>query len=145
MRVYLAGPCDSEHRTLMMQYAKALEARGYEVYKPWELKIPNAWDYSQEDWAALVFKADIEAINNCDVMFLVSVGRIGSAGTNWEQGYAYGIGKEVWVAQVTNEQTSLMTFCGCTGFINADIWKPDDAVVFFDKKITYGLCSTTLT
>ena len=145
MRLYIAGPCDTEHRTLMVRAAKALEERGYEVYKPWELKIPGAWDYSQEDWSKLVYQADVDAINNCDIMLVISVGRISSAGTSWEQGYAFGRDKEVWVIQVNEEQTSLMTFNGCTGFINGGHWQIEDAIELFDKRIAAGYCYTTLT
>lgn len=120
MKIYLAGPCDSENRSMMVNVAK--ELRNYdssiEVYCPFELKIENAWDYSQEEWAQMVFDKDIEAINNCDAMIMISLGRISSAGTNWEQGYAYAKGKQIIVFQITDVPTSLMTYCGCTYFIN---------------------------
>ena len=48
---YLAGPCDTENRTSMVQIAKFLREKGAELYCPWELKIEDAWDYSQEEWA----------------------------------------------------------------------------------------------
>ena len=32
---------------------------------------------------------DIMEIESCDLMISISPGRIGTAGTNWEQGYAY--------------------------------------------------------
>ena len=38
-----------------------------------------------------------------------------------EQGYAYGIGKPCHVFQITEEQTSLMTYCGCTSFTNTTL------------------------
>jgi len=120
MRIYLAGPCDSENRSMMVQIAK--EIRNYssniELYCPFELKIENAWDYPQEEWAQMVFDKDVEAIDNCDIMILISLGRISSAGTNWEQGYAYAKGKKIIVFQITDTPTSLMTYCGCKYFIN---------------------------
>jgi len=115
---YLAGPCDTEHRTFMTQIAKYLREKGAEIYCPWELKIENAWDYSQEDWARLVFEADIAAINACEAIIMISEGRKSTAGVNWENGYAYAIGKPVHIIQITEEPTSLMTYCGCTSFIN---------------------------
>jgi len=120
MNIYLAGPCDSENRSMMVKIAK--ELRNYdsniEVYCPFELKIENAWDYPQEEWAQMVFDKDIKAIDDCDVMFMISLGRISSAGTNWEQGYAYARGKQVIVFQITEVPTSLMTYCGCKFFLN---------------------------
>ena len=120
MKVYLAGPCDTDHRTMMVSAARGLRNLKYEVYCPWELKIEDAWSYPQEEWARMVFDADVAAINEADAIIMISVGRNSTAGTNWEQGYAYALNKPIYVIQVTNENTSLMTFCGCTMFINGD-------------------------
>lgn len=38
-QIYLGGPCDSEHRTLMVRAAEALRNIGHDVYCPFELKI----------------------------------------------------------------------------------------------------------
>jgi len=122
MKIYLAGPCDSENRTLMMNIAQKIRTSVYddiELYCPFELKIENAWDYTQEVWAEKVFNADIAVIKECDAMILITPGRISSAGTNWEQGYAYALGKKVYVLQITDASTSLMTYCGCNYFANA--------------------------
>lgn len=121
MRIYLAGPCDSENRSMMVQIAK--EIRNYdsniELYCPFELKIENAWDYSQEEWGKRVFDKDIAAINDCDAMIMISLGRISSAGTNFENGYAFALGKKIVVLQITESPTSLMTYCGCNYFLNS--------------------------
>lgn len=117
-KIYLAGSCSKEERGRMEEVAAALREKGYEVYCPFELKIPNAWDYSQETWARKVFDADVAAIDDCDFMVMISKGRMSSAGTNWEQGYAYAKNKPIFVFQYTNYETSLMTYCGCTRFIN---------------------------
>ena len=119
MKIYLAGSCGSTERTQMVQIAAYLRSYGHEVFCPFELKIPNAWDMSQEAWSKIVFDKDIEAIDNSDVMVSISVGRISTAGTNWEQGYAYAKGKLVYVFQITEEKTSLMTYCGSTVFVNS--------------------------
>lgn len=39
MEIYLGGPCDSEHRTLMVHVAEILRDMGHDVYCPFELKI----------------------------------------------------------------------------------------------------------
>ena len=117
-KIYLDGDCSSENRTLMVRIGKYLREQGFEVYCPFELQIENAWDLTQEDWAEAVFYADKTAIEKCDFFFMISKGRISSAGTNWEQGFAKGIGKKVFVFQITHAPTSLMTFCGCNYFYN---------------------------
>ena len=120
MKIYLAGPCDSENRSLMVTAAKLLRKYKLEVYCPFELKIKNAWDYPQEEWAQKVFEADVKAINECDCMLYISRGRMSSAGSNWEQGYAYALKKRIVVLQIEDVPTSLMTFCGCDLFFNID-------------------------
>lgn len=118
--IYLAGNCSSEKRTMMVNIAKILRLNGYTVYCPFELTIEDAWSYSQEDWAQKVFDADLSAINKSDIFIMVTPGRESTAGTNWEQGYAYAQNKRIIVVQYTEEPTSLMTYCACNTFICTD-------------------------
>lgn len=144
--IYLAGSCSSEERTLMVNIAKFLRDNGKELYCPFELKIPDAWDYSQEDWARKVFEADKDAIDKADIFLMITPGRIGSAGTNWEQGYAFATGKRIIVIQYTNHPTSLMTYCGCNTFINTSKQNLfNDILTALDGDDVIGKCSTTLT
>lgn len=46
----------------MQAIASKLRKKGHEVYCPFELQIPNAWDMSQEEWTKKVFDADIRAL-----------------------------------------------------------------------------------
>lgn len=133
-KIYLCGPCDSEHRTLMTRAAKTLRNMRHEVYCPFELKIKNAWDYSQEDWAQMVFTADLAAMNDCDYAIVISLGRISSAGTNWECGYLYAHNIPVYVFQITDSSTSLMTFCGAKYFIaTSESDLTDDLEIFIPR------------
>ena len=151
MKIYLAGPCDSENRTVMVNIAKFLtEKFKHEVYCPFNLKIENAWDYSQEEWANMVFDADINAINGSNAVIVISLGRISSAGTNWEQGYAYARKIPVYVVQITDDPTSLMTYCGCKGFINCNKEGIEQALTTIDSWIAWDIsmhprCKTVLT
>ena len=54
-------------------------------------------------------------------MLVISMGRNSTAGTNWEQGYAFGLHKPIAVLQITDAPTSIMTFWGCDYFKNTDI------------------------
>lgn len=139
MKIYLAGSCGIERRTAMQKIASTLRHEGYEVYCPFELKIENAWDYSQEDWAQMVFDADVAAIDACDCVVLLSPGRVSTAGTNWEQGYAYAKGKPVYVFQYTKEPASLMTYCGCANFygvydVDEDLHAIITTIINHDRK-----------
>ena len=151
-KIYLCGPCDSENRTMMVGIAKTLKELKYEVYCPWELKIENAWDYSQEVWAQKVFDTDVTAIRNCDIVIMISHGRASTAGTNWEQGFAYALDKPIYVFQITSEPTSLMTYCGCTEFWNTnkyDVANQIKKVMYYIKEngiiSTNKWCKTVLT
>lgn len=119
--IYLSGSCSSEHRTLMQGISKSLRESGYEVYCPFEYKVEDAWNYSQEDWADLVFMEDIKALDKCSVFLLISPGRNSTAGSNFEQGYAYAKGKTVIVVQYTKNNTSIMTYSGCHVFKNSNL------------------------
>lgn len=111
--IYLAAPFQTkEKRTNAIKAKKILENKGLKVYAPWEIKIENAWDYDEETWAYMVFKNDEKAIKECEFMVMLSYGRISSAGTNWECGFAYGINKKVLVVEMTNKQMSLMVVNG---------------------------------
>ena len=147
-KIYLAGSCSSEQRTLMQKVASKLrENERFEVYCPFELKIPNAWDMCQEDWAYRVFLKDIEAINKCDIFLMITPGRASSAGTNWEQGYAYAKNKYIIVVQYTNDNTSLMTYSSADIFLNSSkVDLVDDVVAALKFGINQeGNCYTTLT
>lgn len=121
-KIYLAGPCDTDNRTMMWKIATLLsEDNEFEVYCPWTYKVPDAWTYSQEDWAAFVFSQDIVKIQECDVFLMISVGRQSTAGTNWEQGYAWGLGKDTIVIQINDKPASLMTYHGCDMYINTNM------------------------
>lgn len=121
IKIYLCGSCSSDNRTVMIKAFNYLKKYfpDSEIYTPFTLKIENAWDLTQEKWSEEVFNKDIKELNNCDLFIHISFGRISSAGSNWEQGYAYALGKKIFVLQVTDNDTSLMTYCGCYNFYNA--------------------------
>lgn len=144
--IYLAGSCSSEQRTIMKSAANALTKIDKEVYCPFNLKIEDAWDYSQEAWANLVFQKDLEMLDKADTIVVISPGRISSAGSNWEQGYAYAKGKRIIVIQYTNEKTSLMTYSGSTLFVNSTLEDLEkDLIKAVEDKYIKGKCSTILT
>lgn len=150
-KVYLAGPCDSENRTLMTKVAKVLRERGdMEVYCPFELKIENAWDMSQEEWAKRVFASDLMKLFSTDLFIMISTGRESTAGTNWEQGFAFAQNKLIYVFQITDKPTSLMTYCGSDRFFNIenefDLYRGLGSFPFNpDVSLKKGFCSTVLT
>lgn len=112
MKIYLATPFLQERRSDMDKAKTILREQGHDVYVPVENFIPNAWDYPNDEWGLMVFTSDVKAIDNCDVLVLLSYGRLGTAGCNWEAGYAFGKGKKVIVVEMTDEVMSLMVANG---------------------------------
>lgn len=112
MKIYLASPISQERRQDMHMAKEILRNAGHDVYAPLEHFIPNAWDYPNDEWGLMVFTSDINAIDRCDVLVLISYGRMGTAGSNWEAGYAFAKGKKVIVVEMTDAVMSLMVANG---------------------------------
>jgi len=118
-----------ERKAIMQQFESNLIERGFIVYNPSKLKIPNAWDYSMWDWGQLVFEADYKELNNCDLVVFISYGKENNAGSAWEVGYAYA--KNIPIIMVSmdkNSPESLMLLhsaraclAGFEEFINYDL------------------------
>lgn len=85
-----------------------LREAGFEVYNPSEHVISHAWDYPNTEWGLMVFQADIQAIQDCDYVVVLSYGRDSTAGTNWEAGYAYGLNKRIILVEMTDKPMSLL-------------------------------------
>ena len=114
-KVYIAAPfgkVGSPERYNAESAAVIMENHGFEVYRPWINIIPHAWDYPNVEWGQMVFANDITAINDADVVIVLSYGRESTAGTNWEAGYAFGIGKQVILVEMTDKVMSLMVANG---------------------------------
>ena len=114
-KVYLAAPFGdkrSNERLKAVIAAETLQDAGFEVYCPWLHVIPHAWDYPNDEWGLMVFTNDISAIDAADFVVVLSYGRESTAGTNWEAGYAFGIGKKVIIVEMTDNIMSLMVANG---------------------------------
>lgn len=109
LKIYIAGSISREFRSSVNELTEGIRRRGFEVYAPLEHTIENAWDWPNNEWALQVFRMDVEAINKCDIVVVLSWGRhTTTAGTSWEQGYAYGIGKKILFVEMNDEEQSLM-------------------------------------
>lgn len=112
-KVYIAAPfSEEEYRKNAGIAAVTMNAKGFEVYEPYAYQIPHAWDYPNTEWGQMVFMNDLKAIDDSDVVIVLSYGRNSTAGTNWEAGYAFGTGKKVIVVEMTNNVMSLMVSNG---------------------------------
>ena len=109
LKIYIAGSVASEYRSAVNEMTNRLREAGYNVYAPLEHSIENAWSWPNDEWGLQVFRMDVEAINACDIVVVLSWGRrMTTAGTSWEHGYAYGIGKKILFVEMNDEEQSLM-------------------------------------
>lgn len=114
-KAYLAAPFGENDSLLRLNAGMAwriLTDKGFNVFAPWEYKIPNAWDYPNTEWGQMVFMNDVKAIDSADVVVVLSYGRESTAGTNWEAGYAFGRFKKVIIVEMTDNIMSLMVSNG---------------------------------
>lgn len=121
-KAYIAAPFgapDSIKRRNAMSASEVLQNKGFDVYEPWNYHVPDAWEYPNHIWGELVFESDVKAINEADVVVVLSYGRESTAGTNWEAGYAFGIGKTIIVVEMTDEIMSLMVSNGMYARVKA--------------------------
>ena len=87
-----------------------------DYYLPHQLKIPNAWDISLEEWSKAVYEHDIKALNDADLVIFLSFGKENNAGSAWEVGYIVGRNNKVLsfdeqklvLVKMTDEPESLM-------------------------------------
>ena len=122
MKIYLASPFfNKEEITVYQRVIGSLRANEENVvYVPQEHEVPHAWDLPHRVWANAVYEADIEAIQNSDVVMVLNFGMYSDSGTAWEAGYALGLGKIVVQVLCGDENTtySLMMFNGAHRVIN---------------------------
>ena len=120
MKIYLASPFFNEAELEVYRRAiSLLRAEGYEVYVPQEHTIENAWSLSNEDWASQVFREDIKAIEDCDVVMVLNFGMYSDSGTAWEAGYAFALHKSVVQVLCGGENAtySLMMMNSCDNIV----------------------------
>ena len=129
MYIYIAASFAFEDRNKTEQKKKLIEETVERIkqylpgnyYLPHQLKIPNAWDMSLEDWSREVYEYDIGALNDADMIIFLSFGKENNAGSAWEVGYVIGQNymwgytrddapdqKKVICIKMTDEPESLM-------------------------------------
>lgn len=121
-KFYLASPLFTEYeRKRVAEVAEYWRGQGKEVYVPMEHTIENAWDYSNAEWAKMVFEEDVKAIREADAVLCIYYGLYSDSGTAWECGFAYGIGKPVVLLDEAGTEVSLMMVQGAAN-PNANCW-----------------------
>lgn len=116
---YMDKDKTEERKSTMEIFQRHLNMLGFEVYNPSKLKIENAWSYSMYDWGNLVFQEDKKQLDNCDFVVFISYGKENNAGSAWEVGYAYALGKKIIMVSMNDAAPeSLMMIHSCHACIH---------------------------
>ena len=119
MNVYLAAPIvgvDEDIKSEKQYIKDVLEACKLTVYDPSAPGngTPNSWGMSMDEWARSIFSLDVRALDRCDWVVCLDYGRNCTAGTAWEVGYAFGIGKKILIIEMDNDQHYSVMMRGCS-------------------------------
>lgn len=116
--IYLASPWFNDfERDIYFKIIKKMRFQGLDVFVPQEKSLENAWDMPNDIWGREVFKADLEALDKCNEVWVLNFGIVSDSGTAWECGYAYAKGKTVRQLLIASEKEfSLMMLNGCDEF-----------------------------
>jgi len=107
IKVYLASSMETQFRESIKYAAEILRETFKDVYVPMEHTVTNAWDYPNNEWGLMVFEDDIHAINNSEYVVVLNYGRKKTtAGCAWEAGYAFALGKKVFIVDVYDPKNS---------------------------------------
>lgn len=92
MKVYFASPWFTPEQEEREERLKAkLRSLGFVVHSPKEEAVCGA--ISDVKTRQKIFQGNIDAINDCDIVFAITDGK--DMGTIWEAGYAYGYNKHL--------------------------------------------------
>ncbi len=93
MKIFLAAPIFSlAEREFNSKLAGELRKKGYEVFLAQELGV---LDSSDDDIKRKLFKEDLKALNESDIVVAVLDGMEVDSGVAFELGYAYAKGKKI--------------------------------------------------
>ncbi len=140
MRIYLASPFfnDKEKET-MERVLKVLRNSGYDVFAPYEFKLPDAWELDNAEWGNRIFKEDVQQLSDSSIVVAINHGLWSDTGTAFEVGYAYSLGKPIYIVCFDENIDSLMINNAAIGFINyKEFLKSDkiDIIAYTGKKST---------
>jgi len=91
-QIYIAGPLFNIHeRWYLERIAEALESRGYITFLPH--RDAGLVDFTVPAMQSQIFRADIVALNTCDLCVALLTGSDQDSGTSAELGYMFAHGK----------------------------------------------------
>ena len=151
MRIYVAAPVVGNSSDVQEQIRNVVNVlkswedehfhkharTDVELYLPSQIKIPNAWGMTMQEWGHCVFTVDVLELDKADWVVVCDFGRYNTAGTSWECGYAFGKGKKILIIRMpgTKEQSLMVSCCAANSI---------DYKGFLTYKYCTNLCDTEL-
>ena len=118
-KIYLAGPFFTEKEADLVRTLAARLREKYEVFVPMEHSAEGDVPFGSAVWGKEIFDIDVCGIREADMVVALDYGFSSDAGTAWEMGYAYALGKPSYIVAVGGEDSpvrSLMLLSGCTRY-----------------------------
>ena len=124
MKAYLAAPFFNQNERYI--YSRVIDylrnAEYLDLYVPQEHTVEDAWNLSNSAWAWRVFREDVWALDEAEIVYVLNFGMYSDSGTAWEAGYAYAKGKRIVNILVNQENNtySLMMIGGANKLVNIE-------------------------
>jgi nucleoside 2-deoxyribosyltransferase len=124
MKAYLAAPFFNQNERYI--YARVIgylrHAEMLDLYVPQEHTVKDAWNLSNSNWAWKVFREDVRALDEAEIVYVLNFGMYSDSGTAWEAGYAYAKRKQIVNILVNQKDNvySLMMINGANRLVNVE-------------------------
>lgn len=124
MKAYLAAPFFNQNERYI--YARVIDylrhAEMLDLYVPQEHTVEDAWNLSNSNWAWKVFREDVRALDEAEIVYVLNFGMYSDSGTAWEAGYAYAKRKQIVNILVNQKDNvySLMMIGGANRLVNVE-------------------------
>lgn len=108
MRFYIASPFFNETELKhVIDLEKLLDKQGYDYFSPRLSQLPHL-EFGGFEWRVNVFRNDINHIKWADAIIAIIRGNYDDAGTVFEVGYGYAMGKPIYIYNPDDGELNLM-------------------------------------
>lgn len=108
MKFYIAAPFfNDEELEHVKNIEKILEDRGHQMFSPRLNQLPQ-FEYASFEWRTNIFRNDINHLKWCDAVIAILGDNYDDTGTAFEVGFAYAIGRPVYLYNPTGNIINLM-------------------------------------
>lgn len=121
MKIYLASPFFNDKEIKRVELMETiLRAKGLNVFSPRENQLPEL-ELGSFEWRTNVFRNDIHHIMWADAVVAIIDDNYGDTGTAWEIGYAYAMGKPIYLYNPSGNIINLMLTDSTHGYFESII------------------------